>query len=152
MAHGKVAGYVGNSHRGAHGQCPGPETPVDNRRVPDHSLGRAGPHPPFQLYVGWDGVHRLAALGHNPVNPGSVLFLQRLPVGVDGLQSEGRCVEGIDTQVRRAARMGAASGELDVLDHVTIAGASHGELAVRHVAGRMAHHGHVYVVEVAQLD
>ena len=77
---------------------------------------------------------------------------KHLPVAVDGLEGEGRGVESVDTHVGSAAGMGAPAQELNVLDYVTVAGATDGELVVTHIAGGMAHHGHVHVIKFAEAD
>ena len=99
-----------------------------------------------------DGVHRLSAPSDDSVNADGVLGQVSLPVGVDRLQRKTGGVERVDSQVGSAARMSAAAGVLDKLDHVPVAGASHGKFSFTHVAGRVAHHRQVHVVELPQPD
>ena len=75
-----------------------------------------------------------------------------LPVGVDGHDRPGGGVQGVYAQVRRASGVGTLPDELYVLDHVTIAGASHSKGAFDHVAGGVAHNRHINIVELTQAD
>ena len=48
--------------------------------------------------------------------------------------------------------MGSDADVSHELDHVAVASTAHGEPALAHVAGGVAHHGHVHIIEMPQLD
>ena len=150
--HWQVAGDIGDVHLCAHRQGTGLEAAVNQLRVLHHRLGRRRAYPPLQANVGGYGINRLAALGHYAVDSNRILAPENLPVAVNGLERKGGRVQGIDAQMGGAAGVGASAQKLHVLDHVAVAGAADGKLVVAHIAGRVAHHRQVNVVEFAQPD
>ena len=48
--------------------------------------------------------------------------------------------------------MGSHAGIFHELDYMSVAGSTHGEPALAHVAGSVAHHCHVHVIKMAQFD
>jgi len=93
-----------------------------------------------------------SAPAHDAVNAYRVLVPEGLAGGVDGLEREGGGVEGVDALMGRGPGVSAPANELNVLDHVAVAGAAQGQLAFSHIAGGVAHHGDVHVVKLAQPD
>ena len=79
-----------------------------------------------------------------------VLAPKYLPVVVDRLQGKGSSIQRIDTHMRRTAGMGASPQELNVFHNVAVAGAANGKTVVAHIAGGVAHHRHVHIVEFTQ--
>ena len=71
---------------------------------------------------------------------------------MDGLERKGSGIQGIDAQVRGAPGVSAPTEELHVLDYVAVAGAADREFVVAHIAGGMAHHCQVNVVELPQAN
>ena len=100
--------------------------------------------------VGRHRVYCLAPLGHDAVDPHGILLAEDFPVGVDGLQCECRSVQRVDTPVRRTPSVCAQADEPNIFHDVSVAGATGRERMGAHVAGGVAHHGDINVVELAQ--
>ena len=85
-----------------------------------HDLHGATAHPALVAHLGRDGVGGLAAVGDDSVNAHDVRVLKRLPLGVESMEGDQRCLEGVDSAMGRASRVGGFAQEPDVLAHVRV--------------------------------
>ncbi len=89
-------------------------------------------------------------MGDDRVHPDGVLVAEGLPQRVDGHEPDLGRVERVDPEVRGAARVGGAAHVTHRLHHAAVVRHGHRQLALLAPRGRVDHHAHVDVVEVAE--
>ena len=110
----------------------------------------AAPDESLHANVGWHGAYRLASLSDDGMHPNAVLVPEGLAVVVNGAEGQGRSIERIDAQVGRSACVGPFTDELYLLRQGAVVGPADAQLPLIRVGGRMAHHGEINVIELAQ--
>ena len=132
---------------GANGHRSSPEGTVHFLVGVHYGLDGLAPHKGLHSDVGRNCADGLAALGNDRMDPDSIFVAECLPIVMYGAEGQRSRVEGVDSQVGRAAGMGALSNKLNFFGQRAVVGAADAQLSFFGIASGVNHHCQVNVVE-----